>query len=322
MNKISRRTLNILREKSHVCINKTIVTPHSFELSAYYSRDSERKVKNIKDRNRQKSLAEIKVKGKKTKTQTWKSITQKLAYFGASVTCIGVYLISFLGSAERDEDEKPIRDDLSNRNIINQYILRAYRELVYYSSLIKGPLNEKLLPDHLAYPYMQPKYTLVLELTDVLVHTQWSYTEGWRFKKLDALDPKNIIAYKLVRGTTHFEGGNHVKKLNNLNRDLSKVICIDWNDKNVKYNPENLFNIKRWDGNDDDTSLLDLTTFLKTIADSDIADVRDVLKYYSKYPDPIAAFREKQERLIEELERQAAARRAKVPSNMSRLLIF
>lgn len=84
------------------------------------------------------------------------------------------------------------------------------------------------------------------------------------FPLIDAIDPKNIIAYKLVRDATHFSGGHHVKSLNNLNRDLSKVICIDWNAKNVKFNPENLLNVRRWSGNDDDSSLVDLAALLKS----------------------------------------------------------
>lgn len=43
------------------------------------------------------------------------------------------------------------------------------------------------------------------------------------FPIIEALDPKNIIAYKLVRDATHFVDGNHVKNLDKLNRDLSKV---------------------------------------------------------------------------------------------------
>lgn len=143
---------------------------------------------------------------------------------------------------------------------------------------------------------MQPKYTLVLEVTDVLVHPDWTYKTGWRFKKrpgldqflenlhghyeiviytaeqgmtvfplIEAIDPKNIISYKLVRDATHFSGGSHVKSLNNLNRDLTKVIVVDWNAEHVKFNPDNLFKIKRWSGNDDDSSLFDLTNFLKGI---------------------------------------------------------
>lgn len=104
-------------------------------------------------------------------------------------------------------------------------------------------------------PYYQPPYTLVLEMTDVLVHPDWTYQTGWRFKKrpgierflenlsgmyeiviftaeqgmtvfpiIEALDPNNIISYKLVRDATHFVDGHHVKDLSKLNRDLNKVI--------------------------------------------------------------------------------------------------
>ncbi|KAH0820763.1 hypothetical protein GEV33_002028 [Tenebrio molitor] len=105
-----------------------------------------------------------------------------------------------------------------------------YRELDNYRRLIKEPSRDKLLPVPLQYPHLQPKYTLVLELTDVLVHPNWTYNTGWRFKKrsgleyfldslqghfeiviytaeqgmtmfplIEVMDPKNIIAYNRRR---------------------------------------------------------------------------------------------------------------------------
>lgn len=58
--------------------------------------------------------------------------------------------------------------------------------------------------------------------------------------------------------------GHHVKSLDRLNRDLSKVIVIDWNPHSTKFHPENSFNLQRWDGDDSDTTLFDLTAFLKS----------------------------------------------------------
>ncbi|CAG9767387.1 unnamed protein product [Ceutorhynchus assimilis] len=285
----------------------------------------------------------------KQREQSWRTMKLTLLFFGVGFSSIGTYMVVSLGAPQKDEDGVPIRDQYSDYFLIKQYFLRAIRELEYYRKLIREPSREKLLPDPLQYPYIQPKYTLVLELTDVLVHPDWTYNTGWRFKKrplldyfleslkdqyeivvytaeqgmtvfplIEAIDPKNIIAYKLVRDATHFTGGNHVKSLDRLNRDLTKVICIDWNGNNVKFNPENLFNIKRWNGSDDDTSLFDLVSFLKAIADNDIEDVTEVLKVYSKYDDPIMAFREKQKRLIDELEAQAAAKRDQEGSKYSR----
>lgn len=43
--------------------------------------------------------------------------------------------------------------------------------------MIIEPTSPKLLPDPLKEPYYQPPYTLVLELTDVLLHPEWSV--GW-----------------------------------------------------------------------------------------------------------------------------------------------
>jgi hypothetical protein len=43
------------------------------------------------------------------------------------------------------------------------------------------------------------------------------------FPILDALDPNGYIMYRLVRDATHFVDGHHVKDLDCLNRELSKV---------------------------------------------------------------------------------------------------
>lgn len=43
-----------------------------------------------------------------------------------------------------------------------------------FFQMIIEPTSPKLLPDPLKEPYYQPPYTLVLELTDVLLHPEWS----------------------------------------------------------------------------------------------------------------------------------------------------
>ena len=39
---------------------------------------------------------------------------------------------------------------------------------------LEEPFSDKLLPDPLAEPYHQPKYTVLLELTGLLVHSNWT----------------------------------------------------------------------------------------------------------------------------------------------------
>jgi len=169
-------------------------------------------------------------------------------------------------------------------------------------------------------------------MKDVLVHPDWTYQTGWRFKKrpgvdffleqcakhfeivvftadqgmtvfpiLDALDPNGYIMYRLVRDATHFVDGHHVKNLDNLNRDLKKVIVIDWDANTTKFHPQNSFSIGRWNGNDNDTALFDLVSFLKTLATAEVEDVREVLDYYKQFDDPLHQFRENQRKLQEQM---------------------
>ena len=49
-----------------------------------------------------------------------------------------------------------------------------YLLVLLLPQMIIEPTSPKLLPDPLKEPYYQPPYTLVLELTDVLLHPEWS----------------------------------------------------------------------------------------------------------------------------------------------------
>ncbi|XP_075219213.1 mitochondrial import inner membrane translocase subunit TIM50-C-like isoform X2 [Lycorma delicatula] len=267
---------------------------------------------------------------RKKRDANWRTMKYSLIAMGSVFGIFGSYLVFALGSPPLDENGNPIEDEFSSLPAPIQFMKRMLRELQYYNKMIKQPSRDKLLPDPLAPPYIQPKYTLVLEMSDLLVHPEWTYQTGWRFKKrpgvdkfleqvalpmfevvvftadqgmtvfpiLDALDPNGYIMYRLVRDSTDFVDGHHVKNLDCLNRDLSKVVVIDWNQNSVKFHRNNAFIIPRWKGNDDDTTLVDLAVFLRTIATSGVEDVRDVLTYYSQYDNPIEAFRENQRKLL------------------------
>lgn len=178
----------------------------------------------------------------------------RFAVFSGSCFGLIVWAIYEFGKPEKDSEGVIIEDEFSKSPTIQQYLQRLWKSLNYYQKMIKEPSRAKLLPDPLKPPYIQPPYTLVLEMKDVLVHPDWTYQTGWRFKKrpgvdaflqecskhfeivvytaeqgmtvfpiLDALDPNGYIMYRLVRDATHFVDGHHVKNLDNLNRDLKKV---------------------------------------------------------------------------------------------------
>lgn len=263
-----------------------------------------------------------------------KSSTNSLKYtllcIGISITMLGTYLIIEYGSPVVNKEGEVLPDEFSKYPIWKQYLLRGLKKIEDFTVFIQEPSRDKLLPDPVSYPYYQPPYTLVLEFTDVLAHPDWTYKTGWRFKKrpgldymlenlvglyeivvftaepgitifpvIEALDQKNLISYKLVRDSTHFVDGHHIKNLDKLNRDLKKVIVVDWNSESVKFHSDNHLNIQRWRGEDDDSTLVDLTSFLKTIAHTEIDDVREVLRFYKQYDDPLREFRNKQKEYYE-----------------------
>ncbi|XP_033325283.2 mitochondrial import inner membrane translocase subunit TIM50-C [Megalopta genalis] len=273
---------------------------------------------------------------KETRERADRWVKHSFRFFGVVFTIGLSYMIYELARTKYDEQGNAIEDEYSNLPVYQRIYKRFRREYAYYTKMIQEPSRDKLLPDPLKYPYLQPSYTLVLELTDVLIHPDWTYETGWRFKKrpgvdqfleavappqfeivvytaeqgltvfpiLDALDPNGYIMYRLVRDTTRFVDGHHVKDLDALNRDLSKVIVVDWNAKSTKFHPENTLRLPQWTGNDNDTTLYDLAAFLKTILATNVQDVREVLNYYSQFDNPLEVFRENQRKLIMQMEEE------------------
>lgn len=177
---------------------------------------------------------------------------------------------------------------------------------------IKGftePTSDKLLPD--LHPLEQHIFTLVLDLNETLIYSDWKRDRGWRtFKRpgveafleylaqfyeivvysdqlnmyvdpvVERLDTKHCIRYRLSRGETKYVNGKHYKDLSMLNRDPAKVIYISGHALESSLQPENSIPIKPWQGEPDDTALLDLIPFLEYVAKHRPADIRAVLSSY------------------------------------------
>ena len=45
---------------------------------------------------------------------------------------------------------------------------------------------------------------------------------------------------------------------------MGKVIFVDWNEKSFQLQPQNSFGLKKWEGTDDDRTLIDLADFLRS----------------------------------------------------------
>lgn len=240
-------------------------------------------------------------------------------------------VVYVFGSNSVDEEGHRVPDEFDNDPIVIQQFRRTYKYFRDYRQMIIEPTSPKLLPDPLKEPYYQPPYTLVLELTDVLLHPEWSLVTGWRFKKrpgidnlfqqlaplyeiviftsetgmtafplIDSVDTHGFVSYRLFRDATRYTDGHHVKDISCLNRDASRVVMVDCNKEAFRLQPFNGLALKKWDGNSDDRTLFDLAAFLKTIALSGVDDVRSVLENYSLEDDPLEAFKRRQTQLEQE----------------------
>ncbi|XP_043648859.1 mitochondrial import inner membrane translocase subunit TIM50-B [Drosophila teissieri] len=274
--------------------------------------------------------------------RAWRRMKLGFGLFGIGGLLFSFWAIYYFGKPALDEQGNEVIDDFSRLPLVKQYMWRTWQSVNHFQRFIQEPSSQKLLPEPLQAPYVQPSYTLVLEIKDVLVHPDWTYETGWRFKKrpgvdlflkecakyfeivvytaeqgvtvfplLDALDPNGYIMYRLVRDSTHFVGGHHVKNLDNLNRDLKRVVVVDWDRNSTKFHPSNSFSIPRWSGNDNDSTLFELASFLSVLGTSEIDDVRDVLQYYNQFSDSLSQFRENQRKLSEQMHAEELGKTSK-----------
>ncbi|XP_058052009.1 mitochondrial import inner membrane translocase subunit TIM50 isoform X2 [Ahaetulla prasina] len=225
-------------------------------------------LREVAQQQQKKSTGEEDGKGsneqqEKTKKQNPAYTKRLLQIVGLLGAGNGVAIIYIFGRNSVDENGAKIPDEFDDDVVIIQQLRRSYKYFKDYSQMIMEPTSPKLLPDPLKEPYYQPPYTLVIELTDVLLHPEWS-------------------------------------DISCLNRDPAKVVVVDCKKEAFRLQPFNGLALKKWDGNSDDRTLFDLSAFLKTIAMSGVEDVRSVLENYSLEEDPLEAFKRRQSQLEQE----------------------
>uniref|UniRef100_A0A4W5MQ32 Mitochondrial import inner membrane translocase subunit TIM50 n=1 Tax=Hucho hucho TaxID=62062 RepID=A0A4W5MQ32_9TELE len=243
-------------------------------------------------------------KGEDKKQKENTAYAKKMVMRLAGLMGIGgaVGMVYVFGSNSVDEQGNAIPDEFDNDAPVIQQLRRTLKYFQDYRQMIIEPTSPKLLPDPLREPYYQPPYTLVLELTDVLLHPEWSTA----YPLIDSIDPQGFVMYRLFRDATRYMEGHHVKDVSCLNRDTSKVIVVDCKREAFSLQPFNGMALTKWDGNSEDRTLYDLAHFLKTIALSGVDDVRSVLENYALEDDPIEAFKRRQAQLAQEEEQRLA----------------
>ncbi|KAL9939234.1 hypothetical protein V8E36_002047 [Tilletia maclaganii] len=182
-------------------------------------------------------------------------------------------------------------------------------------SELSGPASNVLLPAQ--DPRIQRPYTLVVELDDLLVHSEWDRQRGWRVAKRPGLDyflgylstffeiivftsaPQfgsepilvkldqdgRYIFQRLYKEHCRLVDGELVKDLSYLNRDLSKTIILDTNRSRFALQPENGFEVKAWNGDPNDRELVKWIQLLESVFIWNFSDVRQFIASYKDVED-------------------------------------
>lgn len=75
-----------------------------------------------------------------------------------------------------------------------------------------------------------------------------------------------MIFGRFGRENTVLKDGHYIKDLTYLNRPLSEIVYVDWEEDAVSLQPENVLLINKFDGNREDRELYDLLPFLEHLA--------------------------------------------------------
>ena len=99
---------------------------------------------------------------------------------------------------------------------------------------------------------------------------------------LDLLDPGRFIRTRLFRESCVFYGGNYIKDMSLLNRDLSKSIIIDNSPSSYMFHPENAIDCSSFIDDPADRELDHIGKFL--VGMKDVSDVRGVVNLWRQWP--------------------------------------
>lgn len=94
---------------------------------------------------------------------------------------------------------------------------------------------------------------------------------------LDQLDIHGVVHHRLFRESCHNHGGNYVKDLSKVGRDLKDTIIIDNSPTSYIFHPQHAVPISSWFSDAHDNELLDLIPVLEDLAGSNVQDVSLVL---------------------------------------------
>ncbi|KAK0522515.1 mitochondrial inner membrane protein required for protein import [Tilletia horrida] len=232
-----------------------------------------------------------------------------------AITGLAGYAIYVGGQPLSEQEKLEYKDNPLAESWFGRIRLRVFS----VQSELSSPVSDVLLPPQ--DPRIARPYTLVIELDDLLVHSDWDRQRGWRIAKRPGLDyflgylstffeiivftssPQfgsepilqkldqdgRYIFQRLYKEHCRFVDGELVKDLSYLNRDLNKTIILDTDRSRFRLQPENGLVVKPWSGDPSDRELFGWIQLLESIFIWNFPDVRQFIKSYEGVEDVPAA---------------------------------
>ena len=183
--------------------------------------------------------------------------------------CVYIYYDNFKILLEKNKIKEPFLPPIDNNKFRYTLVLDLDETLVHY-------IEEKDRHYVQVRPYAEYFISEMGKYFEIVIFT--SAEEEYANIVLDEIDKNKVISHKLYRRHVEFNDGFCLKDLNKLGRDIKKVCIIDNDKNNFKLHEDNGIEIKEFLGEQDDNELDLLGDLLMSIVESNLEDIRPVIK--------------------------------------------
>ena len=180
-----------------------------------------------------------------------------------------VYYDNFKIILEKNRIKEPFLPPLDTTKFIYTLVLDLDETLVHY-------IEEKDRHYVQVRPYAEYFISEMGKYFEIVIFT--SAEEEYANIVLEEIDKNKVISHKLYRRHVEFNDGFCLKDLNKIGRDIKKVCIIDNDKNNFKLHEDNGIEIKEFLGEQDDNELDLLGDLLMSIIESNLNDIRPVIK--------------------------------------------
>ena len=180
-----------------------------------------------------------------------------------------IYYDNFKIILEKNKIKEPFLPPLDTNKFIYTLVLDLDETLVHY-------IEEKDKHYVQVRPYAEYFISEMGKYFEIVIFT--SAEEEYANIVLEEIDKNKVISHKLYRRHVEFNDGFCLKDLNKIGRDIKKVCIIDNDKNNFKLHEDNGIEIKEFLGEQDDNELDLLGDLLMSIIESNLDDIRPVIK--------------------------------------------